>query len=231
MPILNSFKTDFETVNVCLKEISKKIEDLRVSTKIEKNLLPYYRKEIERLNGVLTMLRADNLVTFGDTQSVGKFIWKTCANEIKISDDGLVASKSGSCSYSIVAADIGWKLGIHVWYLRADQVSCYDTVGVCDDTFFTETKPLLVGIGTYPGSHRTQDGKGIKYLGTSILPVDSIIKCTLDLGRGWEFTTQVVGKEEIYTAPLEEYFTRGTKLYPSMNLCNASKYTIVEPPK
>jgi hypothetical protein len=231
MPILNAFKVNFEMVNTCLTEIEKKIEDLRSSLKKGSELLPYYRKEVENLNTVIKTLRANNLVTFGDGHVTGKFIWKTAANEIKISEDGLTASKSGSCSYSVVASDMGWKMGVHVWWIRADQISCYDTIGVCDDSFFGQTKPLLAGFGTYPGSHRSQDGKGIKYIGTTIMSVGTTVKCTLDLSRGWEFTVQVEGKEETQSVSLEEHFTRGTKLYPAMNLCNASKYTIVEKKK
>jgi hypothetical protein len=162
--------------------------------------------------------------------SSSKLVWKVAAPEIKITDDGLTASKAGSCSYSVVAADIGWKTGAHEWSINAKQISCYDTIGVCDESFFGEKdKPLLVGFGTYPGSHRTKDGAGIKYVGASILSPNTVIKCMLDLSSKFEFNFQIIGKDEVHTLSLEEFgYTKGTKLYPALTLCNASSYSLVQ---
>jgi len=231
MPALAAFKTNFELVEVCLNEIEEKIRVLRTSSEKGQGLLDIYKEKVLLLNNTIKSLMSDHLVCFGDMISSSKLVWKAAAPEVKISPDGLTASKAGSCSYSVVAADIGWKTGAHEWTINAKQISCYDTIGVCDETFFEEKdKPLLVGFGTYPGSHRAKDGPGIKFVGTSILPTNTSVKCILDLGSKFEFSFQIVGKEDLYTLSLEEFgYRRGTKLYPALTLCNSSSYSFVQP--
>lgn len=235
LPITKSFESNFEMVAVCLTEIETKVQSLRDSAAKQKanemeSRLPHYQSQVARINEVLTELRTDSLCFFGERLNVARPIWKHAAHEIKIAKDGLECSKSGSCSYSVCAAEIGWKCGAHTWYIRADQISCYDTIGICDDTFFNQTQPLLVGLGTYPGSHRTKDGQGIKYCGTRIMTVGTLFKCTLDLGKAWKFTVEVIPKSDDMIAefPLKDYYKRGVKLYPAVVLCNASKYTLVD---
>jgi len=190
---------------------------------------------VDALNLLIKDVLTDNLVFFGELPSVGaKFVWKTVAPGIDLSDEGLTASKRSTCSYAIAAANVGWKGGSHCWYIKVTSVSCYDTIGVIDETFFGQTKPIPVGFGTYAGSHRSQDGSGITYGGlTSTLTLQSIVKCTLDLGRNWQFVYQVIAPNlgDEYKISLTDRFTRGTKIYPALVLCNNASYTLIDAPK
>jgi len=173
----------------------------------------------------------DNLVGIGDSPYSDLFTsqlkWLTAADGVVISADGLQASKNTNCSYAIVAADKGWNYGTHVWFLKAKMVACYDTIGVVDETYFEQVKPLKIGLGTYPGSHRIDDGAGIKYCGHSIMRVDTIVKCKLDFSA-YEFSTEVLGAEgQVDVFSLTDHYKKGTKLYPALTLCNNSSYRFV----
>jgi len=235
MPIYTSFEENFEIVGRCLNEIEKKIEDIRRSSKSGQGLLKQYQTQVAKINAEIKILQADNLICFNDDKpfSISKFVWKEAAPQIEILDDGKTARKNSNCNYAVVAANVGWKSGIHVWYIKAKNVGCYDTIGICDETYFYQVKPLLVGFGPYPGSHRTEDSKGIKFSGVphdTQMESGSVVKCTLDLSSSFEFSYQIE-QEEIFSVQLVDFFQRGTKLYPALNLCHYSSYTLVDPPK
>jgi len=190
-----------------------------------------YQEKVNIMNLTLTQLTNDSLVGFGDSpfsDLMSAFLeWnlETAGNlsGIQVTEKGLTASKRTTCSYAIIAANKGWKTGIHTWNIVAKAVACYDTIGICDDSFFGQTKPLLVGLGTYPGSHRT-DAKGVEYIGTTTMAVGTSIKCTLDLSS-FEFSYQVKDTPK-HSISLFEYFNRGTRLFPALVLCNNSSYSL-----
>jgi hypothetical protein len=229
-PVLPIFKENLEKIGKCLVDILARVNEFKSSSVSIKHPLSYYEAECEKINVLVKGLTQDNLVGIGDSPYSELFSsnlrWKTAAPNIQISEDGLQATKNSNCSYAIVAADKGWNYGTHVWYVKAKQIACYDTVGVVDESYFEQVKPLLIGLGTYPGSHRTDDGPGIKYSGHSIMKIDTIIKCKLDF-MAYEFSTQIVGENDIDVFPLIEHWKKGTKLYPALTLCNNSTYRLV----
>jgi len=210
--------------------------------KQETGQLDFYQEYITQMNNILKPLYTDSHVFFG-LPKPHVFIWnkKTSHAKVQIYDRGLTASKSVDCTYAVVAGDVGWKKGVHVWFIKAQQVGCYDTIGICDQTHFTENKPLLVGVGTYPGTHRNDSGIGKEEDGvhffhaTDIVVTDTFIKCILNWDTE-EFAFQQVSSKvtskplsDLQTIALEKYYKKGTKLYPALTLCHHSKYTLVKP--
>jgi len=232
MPIINVFGENFETIASCLNEIERKIENLRDSARFGQGKIKYFQEQVALMNNELKFLVDDPLVSFGNQLpfSGTKFVWnwKAAASSVIIQNNGATAKKSYTCGYAVVMSDAWWVSGAHVWHIKVDTVGCYDTIGIADESYSGGTKPLLVGLGTYPGSHRT-DGDGVKFT-NGLATIGSVIRCTLDLGLNFEFVCEYLGKDMKYTIPLIKYYTKGTKLYPALTLCHSSSYTIIDPP-
>jgi len=230
---------NFELVLKCLLGLEERIDALK---KEQKGQLEKYLQFVDKMNGILKPLYVDPHVFFGRPKP-HVFVWskKATNDKVQIYDRGMTASKSTDCSYAVVVGDVGWKKGVHVWFIKAQQVGCYDTIGICDEKHFNENKPLLVGVGTYPGTHRNDSGMGkeedgVKFFHASdIVAADTFIKIILNWDTEEFCFQQVSGKitskpiSESQSIPLEKYYKKGTKLYPALTLCHHSKYTLVKP--
>jgi len=233
-PVFPAFKENFEIIKLSLQDVENRIVDYKKSSQNDHSILfKKYQQHVQEMNTIIDQLNHDNLVVFGPKRP--QLFWNkdTAAEGIKVKDGGLTASKQNSnCDYSVVASNVGWASGFHKWYIKSNMVGCYDTIGVADESSFKTKKPLLAGLGTYPGGHRDRDKEGIKF--TQSTCVDgTIIKVILDL-KAFELKMSVVGEfyfqnKEEYTVNLADFFEKGTKLFPAMTLCNNAIYSIVKP--
>jgi len=236
MPVLSIFYEDFKLVELCLKEIGTKIADFKRSSG---GNLTKYQDQVDKLNLILKPLVNDSLICFGPQKP--EFIWQDPPKKIEhlyIQDGGLSVSKTSGCCHTIIHSDIGWKRGVHVWYVKVGVCACYDTIGVCDETYFGENKQLPLGLGTYPGDQRDKDGAGIKFIGddpTEGLEKDTVIKCKLDMDaktfsfqRMSEYITRPLSEKQTITIT-DHGLTGERKIYPALVLCHNSTYKLVRP--
>lgn len=126
-----------------------------------------------------------------------------------------------------------------MWYVKALQVGCYDTIGIVDESMFNIVKPLKVGLSTYPGGHRTDDGPGIKtpsFLNHTTIQVNTTVRCRLDLSpKVFQLRFDVMNTKSFFEPTntviidLAEYYKPGDKLFPALNMCNSATYQLVKP--
>jgi len=239
IPATSLIYENFELIHKCLVGLEERVEALK---KQEKGKLEIYQQHVDQLNGILKPLYTDSHVFFGSPKP-HPFVWnkKTSHASVQIYDRGLTAAKNNDCTYAVTVGDVGWVKGVHVWFVRCQQIGCYDTIGICDEKHFKENKPLLVGVGTYPGTHRNDSGfgkeeDGVQFLHASdIMSVDSYVKCILNRDTEEFSYQQVSGKvtskpiSELHTIQLEKYYKKGIKLFPALTVCHSSKYSLVKP--
>jgi len=144
------------------------------------------------------------------------------SSSIVVSNDGKVAKKTSTCSYSSVVALQGWDTGVHRWVVWGTYTSCFDTVGVVTEDQNPDA-PLRYGLGVYPGDHR----KDTKIAFTEkVVPANTVYRCTLDMEKhvlNIEFKLPENEHPTVYTIDVSK--AKG-KLYPAVILCNSTSYTI-----
>lgn len=227
LPIYKNFEENFALVTVCLDEIERKIEAVRSTAHSSDGNLEMFQSQVDELNGRVKTLLTHNLVNFGEISGgMRNLVWRPTEN-VNILNEGLTCKKNVTCGYTIVATLAGWKTGKHRWTVKVGSVGCYDTIGIVEEASIGKIGPLPVGFGCYPGGHRTQDKKGIKF-GNNIVEIGKVLEIELDLGQAFEFGYREEGTEEFHRISLAENgLKKGTRVFPAVVLCCNSEYTLM----